>query len=122
MSDPRFSFRAATPTTEDLLQKFAAGKLFRIVSIAQISIHLCAYISSFIKLIMIEGGGYYNTGILLFIGITMLSMPCFLLTRWLIQHSLKISKQKRIWGYLLNFAVLIWSILIVGTSYFAISH
>ena len=116
MSDPRSSFKAATP------KKFAAGKLFRIVSISQLGIHLCAYIGSFIKLIMIEGGGYYNAGVLLFIGITILSMPFFLLTGWLIQYSLKISKQQRVWGYLFNFIVLIWSILIMITSYLSISH
>ena len=106
-------------SSEDLFQKFAAGKLFRIVSIAQVGIHLCAYIASFIKLIMIEAGGYYNSGVLLFLGITLLSMPLFIINRWLIDRSLKISKRKRSIGYCFHIAVSIWSILIVKISYSA---
>jgi hypothetical protein len=103
---------------ENLIQKLAAGKLFRTVSFVQSFIHLCAYIASFIKLIMIEAGGYYDIGVLMFIGITLLSMPLFAISWWLVQQSLKISKQKRFWGYCFNLIPLIWSILIIKVSYF----
>ena len=105
-------------SSEDLVQKFAAGKLFRMAAIAQGAIHLCAYIASFIKLISIEGGGYYNREILLFIGITIVSMPLFLITKWLIEHSLKISKSKRFIGYCFELAILLWSTFIVKISYY----
>jgi hypothetical protein len=104
--------------SEDLVQKFAAGKLFRIVTVSQGVIHLCAYLAAFVKLISIEGGGYYNREILLFIGITIVSMPLFLITKWLIEHSLKISRKKRSIGYCFCVAVIAWSVFIVKTSYF----
>ncbi len=103
---------------EDLVQQFAAGKLFRIAAIAQGAIHLCAYVASFIKLISIEGGGYYNREILLFIGITIVSMPLFLITKWLIEHSLKVSQRKRLIGYCFYVFVIFWSIAIIKISYF----
>jgi hypothetical protein len=105
-------------SSEDLVQKFAAGKLFRLVSILQGIIHLCAYLASFVKLISIEGGGYYNREILLFIGITIVSMPLFLITKWLIEHSLKTSKRKRLTGYFFHAFVVMWSVFIVKVSYF----
>lgn len=104
--------------SEDLVQKFAAGKLFRIVTVSQGGIHLGAYLAAFVKLISIEGGGYYNREILLFIGITIVSMPLFLITKWLIEHSLKISRKKRSIGYYFCVAVIAWSILVVKLSYF----
>ena len=104
-------------SSEDLVQKFAAGKLFRIAAIAQGAVHLCAYIASFVKLISIEGGGYYNREILLFIGITIVSMPLFLITKWLIEHSLKISNRKRSIGYYFDVAVMIWSLFVVKLSF-----
>lgn len=103
---------------ENLIQKLAAGKLFRIVSFIQSFIHLCAYIASFVKLIIIEAGGYYDIGVIIFIGITLLSMPLFAICWWLIQQSLKISKTKRSWGYCFHFATSIWSIFIIKVSYF----
>jgi hypothetical protein len=106
-------------SSENLVQKFAAGKLFRIVAVGQGSVHLCAYIASFIKLISIEGGGYYNHEILLFIGITIVSMPLFLITKFLIEHSLKISKRKRFIGYCFQLSVFLWSIFIIKISYYA---
>jgi hypothetical protein len=106
-------------SSEDLIQKFAAGKLFRIAAITQGSIHLCAYIASFIKLISIEGGGYYNREILLFIGITIVSMPLFFITKLLIEHSLKISKRKRLIGYSFYIVVMIWSGFVIKLSYFS---
>ena len=106
-------------SSEDLVRKFAAGKLFRMAAIGQGGIHLCAYIASFIKLISIEGGGYYNREILLFIGITIVSMPLFLITKWLIEHSLKISKSKRFIGYCFELAILLWSTFIVKISYYS---
>jgi hypothetical protein len=100
-----------------LLEKLAAGRLFRRVSIAQIIIHLCAYIASFIKLIIIEAGGYFDTKILLFIGMTAIAMPLFWISGWLVQYSLKISQQRRFWGYCFYLAVFGWSISIVAVSY-----
>jgi hypothetical protein len=102
---------------ENLLQKLAAGKLFRRVSIVQIILHLSIYIASFIKLIIIEAGGYYDTKILLFIGMTAIAMPLFWMSGWLVQHSLKISRQQRFWGYCFHLAVFGWSISIVAVSY-----
>ena len=103
---------------KDLVQQFAAGKSFRIAAISQGSVHLCAYVASFIKLISIEGGGYYNREILLFIGITIVSMPLFLITKWLIEHSLKISQQKRLIGYCFDVFVIFWSVALIKISYF----
>jgi hypothetical protein len=104
-------------SNEDILGKLAAGRLFRRVSIAQIIIHLFVYIASFIKLIIIEAGGYYDTKILLFIGMTAISMPLFGISGWLVRHSLKISPPKRFWGYCFHLAVLGWSISIAAVSY-----
>jgi hypothetical protein len=104
--------------SENLIQKLAAGKLFRLISIGQSFIHLCTYISSFIKLIMIEAGGYYDVGVMIFIGITILSMPLFAISWWLIQQSLKISKKKRLWGYCFQLIPLIWSVFIIKIIYF----
>ncbi len=103
--------------TEDLLEKLAAGRLFRRVSIVQIIIHLFAYIASFIKLIIVEAGGYFDTKILLFIGMTAIAMPLFWMSGWLVQHSLKISQQRRFWGYCFYLAVFGWSISIAAVSY-----
>lgn len=105
--------------SEDLVRKFAAGKLLRMVVIGQGGVHLCAYLASFIKLISIEGGGYYNREILLFIGITSISMPLFLVTKWLIENSLKISRKRRLIGYFFCLAVLLWSVVIIRVSYFS---
>jgi hypothetical protein len=104
--------------SEDLVQKFAAGKLFRIVTVAQSGIHLCAYLAAFVKLISIEGGGYYNSGVLLFIGVTMVSMPLFLITKGLIERSLKISKRRRFTGYCFHLFVSIWSLFVIKISYY----
>jgi hypothetical protein len=103
--------------TEDILQKLVAGKLFRRVSIAQMMIHMSTYIASFIKLIIVEAGGYYDTKILLFIGMTAIAMPLFWRSGWLVQHSLKISQHQRFWGYCFHLAVFGWSISIVAVSY-----
>ena len=103
---------------ENLIEKLAAGKLFRIVALAQFCIHLCAYVASFVKLITIEAGGYYDVGVWAFIGITSGSMPLFAIGAWLIRHSLKISKTKIFWGYCFEIIVLIWSIWIVKLIYF----
>jgi hypothetical protein len=105
-----------TPS-ENLIQKLAAGKLFRIVSIVQILIHFCAYIASFVNLIMIEAGGYYDVGVITFIRITLLSMPLFAIYWWLIQNSLKISKRQRFWGYCLHALTFGWIILMIKLSY-----
>lgn len=102
---------------EDLLEKLVAGKLFRRVAIGQIVIHLFSYIAAFIKLIIIEAGGYYDTKILLFIGMTAISMPLFWISGWLVKHSLKISSQQRFRGYCVHLVVFGWSISIVAVSY-----
>jgi hypothetical protein len=109
MSNPR--------SNEDLLEKLASGKLFRRVTIGQIIIHLSTYIATFIKLIIIEAGGYYDTKILLFIGMTAISMPLFWISGWLVRYSLKISQRKRFWGYCVHLAVFGWSLSIASVSY-----
>jgi hypothetical protein len=103
---------------ENPIQKLAAGKLFRTVVQVQSCIHLGTYIASFFKLIMIEAGGYYNIGVIAFIGITLGSMPLFAIALWLIQNSLKISKRQRFWGYFMQIITVCWSISIVKFSYF----
>jgi nitric oxide reductase large subunit len=103
--------------SEDLLKKLAAGKFFRRVTIGQLIIHLFTYIATFIKLIIIEAGGYYDTKILLFIGMTAISMPLFWISGWLVQHSWKISPQQRFRGYCVHLAVFGWSMAIVTVSY-----
>ena len=103
---------------ENLIQKLAAGKLFRIVALAQFCIHLCAYIASFVKLITIEAGGYYDVGVWAFIRISFGSIPLFAIGAWLIRHSLKISKNQRFWGYCFQIIVLNWNNSIVKLSYF----
>jgi hypothetical protein len=103
---------------ENLIHKLAANKLFRKVSLAQLCIHLCAYIASFIKLIIIEAGGYYDVSILAFLGITTGAMPLFAIAWWLIQHSLKLAQSGRTWGYCFNGGVCLWCIWIVKISYF----
>jgi hypothetical protein len=104
--------------SEDLIQKLAAGKLFRLVSFVQASIHLCVYIAAFIELIMIEAGGYYDVSIMRFFGITLISMPLFAIVWRLIQSSLKLSQRQRLWGYCFHLLNLLWSIAIVKISYF----
>jgi hypothetical protein len=104
--------------SEDLIQKLAAGKLFRLFSSIQISIHLCTYIAAFIELIMIEAGGYHDASIIRFLGITLVSMPLFAIAWRSIQFSLKLSKRQRFWGYCFHFLNLLWSIEIVKLSYF----
>jgi hypothetical protein len=101
----------------NLLEKLAAGKLFRRISIVQIITHLSTYIAAFIKLIIIEAGGYYDTKILLFIGMTAISMPLFWISGCLIRDSLKISNQQRFWRYCFHLAGFGWSLSIVAVSY-----
>ncbi len=108
MDDPR----------SNLIQERNAGKIFQTIAILQIVIHLCAYLAVFIKLIMIEGGGYYDISAIVFIGMTLVSMPLFATGWWLFQRSFKLSKNKRSWGYLFDAIVSIWSISIVKVSYF----
>lgn len=102
----------------NISQERNAGKIFQTIAIVQIVIHLCAYLAVFIKLIMIEGGGYYDIGVIIFIAITLVSMPLFSIGWWLFQRSFKLSKNKRLWGYLFDAIVAIWSIFIIKVSYF----
>lgn len=106
------------PPTQNLIQKLAAGKLFSIISVACATVHICAYIAAFVKLIMIEAGGYYDIGVIVFLGMTIISMPLFAIELWLIRHSVKISKRQRFWGYVTHFLTFVWSLSIVKISYF----
>jgi hypothetical protein len=83
------------------------------LSLVQICIHLCAYLAAFIKLILIEAGGYYDTGVMSFIGITLVSMPLFAISLWLIQNSTKLSERIRTRGYSFYLGVCTWSIWVV---------
>jgi hypothetical protein len=103
---------------EDLIQKLAAGKSFRSAALIQLGIHLCSYIAAFVKLIIIDAGGYYDASIVRFLAITAGSMPLFAIEWWLIQNSLKFSKSKRAWGYYVNFGICLWSIGAIVVSYF----
>jgi hypothetical protein len=105
--------------SENLIQKLATGRLFRLVSFVQASIHLCAYLAAFIELILIEAGGYHDVSIIRFLGITLVSMPLFAIGWRLIQFSLKLSKRQRFWGYCFHLMNLLWSIAIVKLGYFA---
>jgi hypothetical protein len=105
--------------SEHLIQQLAAGKLFRLVSLSQFCVHVCVYIASFVKLIIIEAGGYYDVSILAFIGITLGSMPLLTIALWLIQHSLKISRPQRVLGYCFHLSVCLWAVWIVKVSYFS---
>jgi hypothetical protein len=104
--------------TQNLIQKLAAGKLFSIISVTVVIVHLCAYVAAFVKLIMIEAGGYYDSGVIVFLGMTIISMPLFAIELWLIRHSVKISKRQRFWGYITHCLTFAWSISIVKISYF----
>ena len=95
------------------LSIMAADRLFKTISLVQICIHLCAYLAAFVKLILIEAGGYYDTGVMSFIGITLISMPLFAVALWLIQNSTKLSDKMRVRGYYFYLGVCIWSIRII---------
>jgi hypothetical protein len=101
-----------------LRQQQQAGRIFQTIGIIQLAIHLCAYLAAFIKLIMIDGGGYYDTGVIAFIGMTAVSMPLFAIGWWLWQRSFKLSRINRLWGYLFKAIGLIWSMIMVKLSYF----
>jgi hypothetical protein len=106
------------PPAQNLIKKLAADKLFSIISVAQVAIHLCAYIAAFVKLIMIEAGGYYDIGVIIFLAMSIVSMPLFAIELWLIRHSINISKRQRFWGYITHFLTFVWSLSIVKISYF----
>ena len=96
----------------------ATDRLFRTISIVQICIHLCAYLATFVKLILIEAGGYYDAGVMNFLSITLGSMPLFAIALWLIKNSAKLSDRVRVRGYCFYLGVCIWSIWIIKVSYF----
>ncbi len=98
-------------------QQRKAGRVFRKISIVQITIHLGAYLAAFIKLIMIEGGGYYDIGVIYFIVMTIISMPLFAIGWRFLQRSFKLSPRHRFWGYCFHLVVSIWSIVMVKISY-----
>jgi hypothetical protein len=104
-------------TRKNLLQQLTAGKLFGIILLSQFAIHLCAYLAAFLKLIMIEAGGYYDTGVIAFIGITIGSMPLFAIAMWLIKHSESISNRIKSWSYFIHTITLIWSLFVIKVSY-----
>ena len=101
-----------------ILDIMASDRLFRTISIVQICIHLSAYLATFVKLILIEAGGYYDTGVMNFLGITLGSMPLFAIALWLIKNSAKLSDSVRVRGYYFYLGVCIWSIWIIKVSYF----
>jgi ABC-type tungstate transport system substrate-binding protein len=103
--------------SEQLIQQLADGKLFRIISAIQIGIHLAAYIAAFIGLIIIKAGGYYDTEILRFIGVTLVSMPLFAIGLWLFNHGVKFSRKQRMRGYCFHLIACLWSIAIVKIGY-----
>ena len=103
--------------SEQIIHQLAAGKLFRLVSAIQLGIHLAAYIATFVGLIIIKAGGYYDTEILRFIGISLVSMPLFAIGLWLFNSGVKFSQRQRRWGYIFHPIVLFWSLAIVKTSY-----
>jgi hypothetical protein len=103
---------------ENIIQKLAIGKSFRLISSVQMVIHLCAYVAAFVKIIIIEAGGYYDIGAIVFIGMTLGSMPLFAIALWLIKNSLKISKRQRIFGCCAHLITSIWSMFIIKVSYF----
>ncbi|KAF3887930.1 MULTISPECIES: hypothetical protein [Nostocales] len=95
-----------------------ARQVFAIISYLQFSIHLIAYFASFMKLIIIEGGGYYNFRILVFIGISIISILLFLASILLIKRSIRLSIKRLVWAYFFHAIVLAWSLFIVKVSYF----
>jgi hypothetical protein len=97
----------------------ASDRLFRTISIVQICIHLCAYLATFVKLILIEAGGYYDAGVMNFLGITLVSMPLFAIALWLIKNSEKLSGKMKIWGYCFYLGVCLWSIWMIKVSCFS---
>ncbi len=103
---------------KNLIQQLAAGSLFGVVSLSQFVIHLCAYIAAFVKLIIIEAGGYYDVGVIAFIGITIGSMPLFAIALWLIKYIENISSRIKSWGYFIHSITLIWSMFVIKVSYF----
>jgi hypothetical protein len=97
----------------------ASDRLFRTISIVQICIHLCAYLATFVKLILIEAGGYYDAGVMNFLGITLVSMPLLAIALWTIQNSAKLSRRLKVWGYCFYLGVCLWSIWMIKVSYFS---
>jgi hypothetical protein len=100
------------------MQQLAAGNSVGAVSLSQFLIHLCAYIAAFLKLIIIEAGGYYDTGVIAFIGITIGSMPLFAIALWLIKYSENISSRVKSWSYFIHALTLMWSLFVIKVSYF----
>jgi hypothetical protein len=103
--------------SERLIQNLSAGKLLRIISLIQIFIHLAAYIAAFIKLIIIEAGGYYDVGVIVFIGMTLISMPLFARGLWTINNCLKMSARQRTRVYYFHTLVMLWSAAMVKIGY-----
>jgi hypothetical protein len=99
------------------LQQLTASKLFGVMLLSQFALHLCIYLAAFIKLIMIEAGGYYDTGVIAFIGITIGSMPLFAIALWLIKYIENISNRIKSWGYFINSITLMWSLFVIKVSY-----
>jgi hypothetical protein len=100
------------------LQQLTASKLFSLVLLSQFAIHLCAYLAAFIKLIMIEAGGYYDTGVIAFIGITIGSMPLFVIALWLAKHRENISISVKSLSYFIHSITLMLGLFVTTVSYF----
>jgi hypothetical protein len=105
-------------SNKNLIQQITAGNSFGVVLLLQFAIHLCVYLAAFLKLIIIEAGGYYDTGAIAFVGITVGSMPLFAIAMWLIKHNENISSSVKFWGYFINSLTLIWSLFVIKVSYF----
>ncbi len=103
---------------KNLIRQLTASKLFGVILLSQFAIHLCAYLAAFIKLIMIEAGGYYDTGVIAFVGITIGSMPLFAIALWLVKHRENISSSVKSWSYFIHSITLMWSLFVIKVSYF----
>uniref|UniRef100_B8HSN2 Uncharacterized protein n=1 Tax=Cyanothece sp. (strain PCC 7425 / ATCC 29141) TaxID=395961 RepID=B8HSN2_CYAP4 len=98
--------------------KRQANQTFQLLSILQIVGHLIAYVMAFVKLILIEKGGYYNIGTIVFVGMSIVSLPLMVITILLLKFGFKLSITGRRWGYVLHVLVLVWSLFMVYVCYF----
>jgi hypothetical protein len=90
---------------------------FQIFSFFQIFWHLIAYGIAFIRLLLINAGGYMGIGKVVFIGMSIVSLPLIILSVLLARFSFKLSKKKIVLGYCFHGIVFAWSIFIVYVSY-----
>ncbi|PZO40013.1 MAG: hypothetical protein DCF19_12540 [Pseudanabaena frigida] len=96
----------------------ASTQALAFASYFQLNIHLIAYIAVFWRLIINQRGGYYSIGTIAFVGMSVISLPFFLVTILLIKRLLKLSSTWRVWAYFFNFIVFVWSVFIIQVAYF----